>query len=72
MLLKKDSNDKSKSEYCCDRCKAKLNNDTRVGIYTATTYQKVKKRWDLCRKCYKSLVIGIRGKNKRQENKNEI
>lgn len=59
MLVKKDLMDKDKSIYECDRCKkvCKRNEKMSIGIDPFCTGWK--KKWDLCTKCYKSLVRGV-------------
>lgn len=48
------------SVYKCDRCNEQMKGIDRFGVYIAENNNSVKKKWDLCRNCYKSLVIGIR------------
>lgn len=59
MLIEKSLKDNMYSVYVCDRCNTKIDNLHRYGIYVAPLGRKTKKKWDLCDKCYKSLIRGI-------------
>lgn len=62
MLVSKDVTDKQQSVYKCDRCKAQLKWGSKVGLYIAFPKRTPKKTWDLCDKCFRSLVKGIEKK----------
>lgn len=59
MLIKKDIKNKANSRYYCDRCKEVMSIDDKVAIYTALPTKLPRKRWDLCRRCFRSLYRGI-------------
>lgn len=69
MLIEKNLKDKNKSKYCCDRCREELTIENKIGLYIQLPYKKIKKRWDLCKRCFRLLIIGIEKKNKKEENK---
>ena len=58
MLVKVSRQDKSKSIYQCDRCKAKTTNG-RAEIYDLYIREPYdlhpRKRWHLCRRCFRLL-----------------
>lgn len=65
MLIQKNRKNKENSIYECDRCKTKLNNNSNHAIFVRDKeYNNVTKAWDLCDRCYKSLVKGIRNYKK--------
>ncbi len=59
MLISTNVRDKTKSIYMCDRCKREITLKEKVAIYTSINNQNIKKRYDLCNKCYKALKRGI-------------
>lgn len=66
MIIYKDTTNKNKSVYECDRCKTKLKRG-KEEIYTIfvkrTEDKTPKKKWDLCERDYRALCRGIE-KNK--------
>lgn len=63
MLIKKDLTNMNKSIYECDRCHIPIKKEEKIGIYISAGRKQPIKQWDLCIKCYRSLVRGI-NKNK--------
>ena len=59
MLVDKNIWDKKQSVYSCDRCRTQLSIETKVAIYIGLPSRQPKKKYDLCFKCYRSLVRGI-------------
>ena len=59
MIVRKDYKDKAKSVYICDRCQTELSIDNKVALYIGIYNRNMKKKWDLCKRCYKALVKGI-------------
>lgn len=60
MLIEKNRQNRTKTIYECDRCGDMITMQDNVRIFIQKFNDKVpKKRWDLCRKCYKMLVKGI-------------
>ncbi len=51
--------DKRESKYECDRCKANIDMHNRYSVYIGEGSANAKKKWDLCKRCYKALVRGI-------------
>lgn len=59
MLVDKNIWDKKQSVYSCDRCRTQLSIETKIAIYVGLPSRQPKKKYDLCFKCYRSLVRGI-------------
>lgn len=59
MLVSKNMYDKKQSVYSCDRCRTQLSVDTKIAIYIGLPSRQPKKKYDLCRRCYKSFVRGV-------------
>lgn len=59
MLVSKNRYDKKQSVYSCDRCKAQLSVDTKIAIYIGLPSRQPKKKYDLCKRCYRSFVRGV-------------
>lgn len=59
MLVDKNIWDKKQSVYSCDRCRTQLSIETKIAIYIGLPSRQPKKKWDLCFKCYRSLIRGI-------------
>ena len=74
MVVKVDFTGKTKSEYQCDRCGAKLQkgvaNRYRVVVYRTTKYKGIM-HWDLCTKCTRALKRGIEKRNTKEVETNE-
>jgi len=72
MIVHKDYKDKLNSVYKCDRCKVALTIENKVAIYIGTHKKNIKKKWDLCGRCYRLLVRGIEkgGTNDNTNNSN--
>lgn len=60
MLVKRNLKDSNNSRYVCDRCKVEINLENKVAIYVALCKKQPHKQWDLCNKCYKALIRGIK------------
>lgn len=63
MLVSQNKFDKKQSVYKCDRCNTQLSIETKVAVYIGLPSRAPKKKWDLCFRCYRSLIRGI-NKNK--------
>lgn len=59
MLLEINRYDKMKSKYICDRCKTLVTNEDRIIIAVGLPNKNIKRKWDLCIKCYNALYRGI-------------
>lgn len=59
MLVSVNRLDNKQSVYMRDRCKKQLNWETKIAIYIGLPSRQPKKKWDLCHKCFRSLVRGI-------------
>lgn len=59
MLVSKNMYDKKQSVYSCDRCQAQLNFETKVAIYIGLPSRQPKKKYDLCKRCYRAFVRGV-------------
>ena len=59
MLVRVNRLDREQSVYNCDRCKKQLNWETKIAIYIGLPSRQPKKKYDLCRRCYKSFVRGV-------------
>lgn len=59
MLIEKDKTGKSTSTFLCDRCNRILTARDKCSIYIQEPKRSPKKKWDLCERCYNSLVRGI-------------
>ena len=59
MLVSQNNWDKSKSIYKCDRCEEPLTWKDKIAVYIGLPSRAPKKKWDLCERCYNSLVRGI-------------
>ena len=59
MLVSKNIWDKKQSVFSCDRCKAQLSNETKIAIYIGLPSRQPKKKYDLCKRCYRAFVRGV-------------
>lgn len=59
MLVHKNLRYKGDSVYSCDRCKAQLNVYTKIAIYVGLPSRQPKKKYDLCKRCYRAFVRGV-------------
>lgn len=60
MLVKKDLQNRKNSIYECDRCKNKMNVYGTQKLYVQTADDLwPKKKYDFCKRCYKSMVRGV-------------
>lgn len=73
MLISTNRFDKSNSKYECDMCKKKMSSIDRIGVSIAQNYENTKKRWDLCKKCYKKLERAVERYylNRKEKRKND-
>ena len=59
MLIEPDYKNKRNSKFFCDSCKTQLSIETKIAIYVGLPARQPKKKYDLCKKCYKSFVRGV-------------
>lgn len=63
MLVSKNCINKEEYKYKCDRCGLIMPTTQRKIISVGDYLTSPKKRWDLCPKCFRSLVKGIEKQN---------
>jgi hypothetical protein len=71
MLISLNKFDRCESKYECDMCKKKISAIERVVLSKAEHFENAKKKWDLCKKCYKKVEKGVENYHKRKEKKND-
>ena len=59
MLIGVNKFDRNKSKYTCDRCKIELLAEERFVICVGHKFKAPKKKWDLCKKCYRAFAKAI-------------
>ena len=58
MLIDKTTTCKRKSKYLCDSCEKGLTTEDRI-VITRTIRDNVRKKYDLCKDCYRKIRIII-------------
>lgn len=71
MLISANKNDKSNTKYRCDMCKTKISTLERITINTSQGYENFKKKWDLCKKCFKKVEKAVENYYSRKERRND-
>jgi len=56
MLIKRNRQDRNKSQYICDSCEKEMSVDDRIVIFREIAYKK-KKKYDLCKDCWRKVRI---------------
>lgn len=68
MLKKKSFTNREECLYECDRCKVEMNTKNRNTIYVQEGTTEKHKVCDLCNRCYKALIRGIKGYSLKAKN----
>lgn len=66
MIIQKNTF-KQQSEAECDMCKIRIAGVDRVSIKVGLGNDNAKKKWDLCKKCYKKLERAVENYYSRKE-----
>lgn len=68
MIIQKNTF-KQQSEAECDMCKVRIAGIDRVSIKVGLGNNNPKKKWDLCKKCYKKIEKAVKNYYSRNEKK---